>query len=244
MSRFVKLTPEISVQYWLEFIGAHAEDVAERARAGGLDVHYEDEREVGGRKLDKTARIYLQGSPLGNGTWTTDISFDLSIVEALFGPLMDRSFAKLQLKRENNARAVCFRPTDESPMLTGFGQQRPGAKPWHQDFSPTYVDRRPGALFKHHEENADEEEQMWRGFDPLYVKVKPADGEEYVLDISTDWTTEAGTIFVSVCIVGKYPDAVPAELAAYVFKLQKKNSQPPADLAEIAASAVQHRPRR
>lgn len=220
--RFVPITKDVSIQYWLEFIGEAADKVRgieATLRSHVADVHYEQERVVGGKTLQATTRLYLQ---LG---WTQLLDIDglefnsiiafyrAKLNDLLAGIGVKEDFCKLQLRRENGARIVCFRPSDEKLAFTGFGRVKPGAtRPCHQDFSETMVDRKPGVEFT----NYKGEKQVWDGFEPLYVKVQPAEqnAEAYYLRIDVNWDELTGGI--DIFVYSNEAD-VPQKLVAYEF---------------------------
>lgn len=212
--RFVPITEDVFIQYWLEFIGESAKKVRgieAELRLCIADAHYESERVIGDKSLQATTRLYLNANfESVFAAEPNDVIFFRSELDELLNSAGVREdFCKLQLRRENGARIVCFRPGDENPALTGFGRTKPGAtRSSHQDFSETYVDRKPGMEFT----NYKGEKQIWDGFRPLYLKVQPADDrEEYYLRIDVDW--DDGRINILV-----YQNVdVPPELVAYQF---------------------------
>jgi len=228
LSRFTKLTPELSVQYWLEFWGPHAGRVVEGARAAGFEAHYEprDPKRVmpDGTPMEETGRVYLIGEYVETLADKT-IVFKRGLIDSILRFIsVTEDCAKLQLKREANARAVCFRPSDENPVLTGFGQQRPGGgKPYHQDYSATYVDRKPGTRFI----DRDKVEQVWRGFDPLYVRVKPVASEDYSLEVIVRHLPDDDGMYGIYVSAVKRQFEVPEPLKAYVFKDNSKSKERP-----------------
>lgn len=217
--RFVRLNQDVSIQYWLEFIGEAADKVwgiEAELRPYIADVRYESERVVGGKPLKATARLYLDGDAFNGFKWY--------VVDELLDRIgLKEYFCKLQLRRENGARIVCFRPADENPALTGFGRTKPGVtRPCHQDFSETYVDRKPGVVFI----NYKGERQTWYGFNPLYLKVQPADSSvgSYYMRIVTHWSPLYTIyIFAAEFVAYNEADDIPQELAAYEFSQRGNN---------------------
>ena len=208
MARFFNLTPDISVQYWLEFLGKKAMIVHDKDWSLTAEEYFVDKRPGVNGELSETSRLYLQ---------QPSAAFEREIVNSLLHLIgVNEDFCKLQVKRENGARMVHFRPSDENPVLLGFGRLNPrNGKKCDKNFSETFVDRKPGTVFTNYK---GEDGQVWEDFKPVYLKIKPADGrEEYYLKVWTEWRDSE--IFV---LSEKNPADVPRELRAYEFKNDSK----------------------
>ena len=166
MARFFNLTPDISVQYWLEFLGKKAMIVHDKDWSLTAEEYFVDKRPGVNGELSETSRLYLQ---------QPSAAFEREIVNSLLHLIgVNEDFCKFQFKRENGARMVHFRPSDENPVLLGFGRLNPrNGKKCDKNFSETFVDRKPGTVFTNYK---GEDGQVWEDFKPVYLKIKPADG--------------------------------------------------------------------
>lgn len=255
MARFFNLTPDVSVQYWLEFMGEKALWVKDfkwpEKHYVPKDPNRKNAQDI---PLDETARFYLEGVVGGEGS----VIFDRSVFDRnpVFNPDAGEveDFCKLQFKRENGARIVHFRPSDENPALLGFGRPNPNRKhpvtgeplKCHKDFSETFVDRKPGTVFINYK---GEEGQIWEGFKPVWLKVLSATNKVadiacgctsplnhiasdmaqktegvYYLKVWTEWCDSE--IFV---LSEMNPSDVPQELRDYEFKNDSESRLDPAE---------------
>lgn len=221
--RFFQLTPDVSVQYWMEFVGSNAVLVKDTEWPEKYYVPKDPNRKsASGVPLDETARLYLRAEDVVGGLLFKQFAVELF------------DFAKIQFRRGNGAQMVHFRPSDENPVLLGFDRLNPRTgRNCHKDFSETFVDRHPGVEFI----NYKGEKQVWEGFKFVYLKVKPADGrDEYYLKVWTDW--QDNEIFVWKEL---NPPDVPEELRNYEFKTDSVPRLDPVE--EVAVNKYRRPPR-
>jgi len=240
MARFIRLGEHpVSVKMYAEVIGADTLEIREDMRNGRIswpewDPFDSRPRPDGKGVFDPALHLYLSGKT--NDTLNT-VSLDRKKVEefvlsATNGKIAsDSYFYKLQFRRKIDAQVVCFRPSDEKPMVNGFGMENSRGRKCDPLHSELYVDRRPGTVFTKYNGSEKVGEEVWEGFKPVYLKIKPADGSaEYYLKVWTEWCDSE--IFVKSETTSS---DVPNALLGYQFQERLSSGSREPDPFEVAA---------
>ena len=211
--RFVRFSSDhpISVKMYAEVIGDLSLAVRELLISRKVAWPQWDPHDG---KKGPALHLYLSGTRLESAAdGPKIISFDLAELDSFFdaanallgedglseGQQLSRNtiFFKVQFRKKIDAEAVSFRPTDEVPLVESFRLPYARGREYGVFQSRLFVDRMPGAEFTNYK---GESGQVWRGFDPVYLKVKNAEGEEYVAKAWTEWFEDS--VYVKFQVAG------------------------------------------
>ena len=183
MARFIRLGEHpVLVKMYAEIIGADSLEIREGLKSGRVswpewDPFDSRPRPDGKGVFDPALHLYLSGK---TNDMLNTVSLDRKRVEefvlsAASGKIApDSYFYKLQFRRKIDAQVVCFRTSDEKPVVNGFGEENSRGRKCDSLHSELYVDRRPGIVFTKYNGSEKVGEEVWEDFKPVYLKIKPA----------------------------------------------------------------------